>query len=118
MELGDFVAQLLEILTRLLQRLVLRLRAAAELVDLRQSLAERFERALLPRHLVGLGHQGLERLAQLVGALVHRRQLLVLGEHAVHARFRFGHRAGQRPQAMVELIELLTIDRKALHSAS
>ena len=109
-ELADLGAQLFEILARLLQRVVLRLRAAAHLVDLRQPLAERFERALLARHLVGLRVQRLERLAQLVGALVHRRQLLVLGEHAVHARFRFGDRARERAQPVIELIEFLLVD--------
>ena len=112
-EFRDVGAELLELLARLLQRLVLRLRAAAHLVDLRQPFAQRFEGALLARHFVGLRHQRLERLAELVGALVHDRELLVLLQHAFHARFGFGHLARQRAQPVIELIEFLLVDGEA-----
>ena len=113
-ELGDISAQRFEILARLLQRVVLGLRAAAHLVHLGEPLAERFERALLASHFVGLRHQRLERLAELVGALVHHRELLVLLQHAVHARFGFRHVARQPAQAVIELIEFLLVDAEAL----
>jgi hypothetical protein len=90
------------------------LRAAAHLVHLRETLVERFERALLARHFVGLRRQRLERLAQLIGALVHHGQLLVLLQDAVHPRFRFSYRARQRAQPVIELIELLLVDGKTL----
>ncbi len=108
------LAQQIEILPRLLERLVLRDGAAADLVDLRQALAERFEHALLARHLVGLRHQGLEVLAHRVGLGVHGRQQLVFREHAVHARFGFGDARRQAAQPVIEGVEFLLVDRQPL----
>ena len=112
-EFRNLGAQPFEVLARLLQGLVLRLGAPAHLVHLSEPLAERFERALLASHFVGLRHQGLERLAELIGVLVHRRQLLVLLQHAVHARFGFRHAGRQHPQPLIELIEFLLVDGEA-----
>ena len=113
-ELANLVAQQVEILPRLLERLVLGDGAAADLVDLRQALAERLEHALLAPHLVGLRHQGLEVLAHHVGLGVHGRQQLVFREHAVHARFRFGDAGRQAAQPVIEGVEFLLVDRQPL----
>ena len=117
-EVLNVLSQQLEILTALFEAVHLPRGFLREIVDLREPLVERFERQLLPGQVVGLCEQGLEPLRDRVDLLRQRVDVLVFRPERVHPRFSVADRCGERPETLVERLELLLFQSERIDLAA
>ena len=116
-EVLHFLAEDVEVLAALAQRVHLPRRLLREIVDLTQPLVQRLERELFLRQVVGLRQQRVEPLGEAVDLLRELVQILLFRRERVHARFRIAHRALQRLQPLVDRLEFLLLHGELIHLA-
>ena len=114
-EVLNLLAQRLEIVAALPERVHVDDGSLGELVHLSQLLVQRVERQLLLRQIVGLREEGIEALRQAIDLLAQRDEVLVLGRKRFHPRFGVAHRALQGSHPLVERIEFLLPHRQRTH---
>ena len=117
-ELLDLAAQGVEILAALAERVELPRGLLREVVDVAEPLVERLERELLLRQVVGRHEQRLDALGHAVDLLGQLDEALVPGGQRFHARLGVADAGVQRPQAQVERLELLLLQRERVHLAA
>ena len=114
-ELLHFLAEDVEVLAALLQRVHLPRRLLGHLVHLAEPFVQRLERELFLGQVVGLREQRLEAFGERVDLLRQRDRVLVLRREPIHARLGVADSGRERARAFVERLELLLLDTERVH---